>query len=111
MAKSGAVTLITFYGASILVNGFVGVALRFSKDLDLSEIKNLKIKFGNDSVMQYKTRKTDSRTLDRSFKSSRIFHWEFERNISMAENRDKTAYDALNTRFEARTSEWRARIN
>jgi hypothetical protein len=82
-----------------------------NKDLDLSEIKNFKIKFGNDSVMQYKTRKTDSTTSDRSFKSSRIFHWEFERNINMAENRDKTAIDALNTRFEARTSEWRARIN
>jgi hypothetical protein len=39
MAKSGEVTLITFYGTSILVNGFVGVALRFSKDLDLTENK------------------------------------------------------------------------
>ena len=72
---------------------------------------DFKIKFGNDSVLQYKTRKSSFITLDKTFKASRIFHWEFERKINMAENRDKTAYDALNTRFEARTSEWRARIN
>ena len=80
-------------------------------DLDLSEITDFKIKFGNDSVVQYKTRKSSFKTLDKTFKASRIFHWEFNRNINMAENHDKAALEILNTRFEARTAEWRARTN
>jgi hypothetical protein len=81
-----------------------------NRDLDLSEITNFKIKFGNDSVLQYKTRKS-SLTLDKTFKASRIFHWEFNRNINMAENHDRAGLEILNTRFEARTAEWRARTN
>ena len=35
-----------------------------NRDLDFSEITNFKIKFGNDSVLQYKTRESSFKTLD-----------------------------------------------
>jgi ABC-type uncharacterized transport system auxiliary subunit len=84
------------------------------KDVDLSEIKDFKIKFGNNSVIKYKTRqnlKNSNKTFNKTLIASRIFHWEFRRNIDMAEIHDKIALDAFDARFEARTLEWKNRTN
>jgi hypothetical protein len=79
-------------------------------DVDFSVIIDFKVKFGNDSVLNYVTRKSNSNSFRKTLKISRIVHWEFFRNIDMAENHDGTAIDALDARFNARTSEWRARF-
>jgi ABC-type uncharacterized transport system auxiliary subunit len=84
------------------------------QDVDLSEIKDFKIKFGNNSVIKYKTRpnlKNSNKTFNKTLIASRIFHWEFRRNIDMAEIHDKIALDAFDARFEARTLEWKNRTN
>ena len=74
-------------------------------DINPSKISCFKIKFGNKSVVGYKTRQLNSTTLEKTFNSSRFFHWEFIRTVYMTEMNDE---NSLDERYERRISGWRA---
>jgi hypothetical protein len=79
-----------------------------SFDINPSKISCFKIKFGNKSVVGYRTRQLNSNTLEKVFNSSRIFHWEFIRTVDMTGMNDE---NSLNERYERRISVWRTLKN